>query len=68
MSLDESQLELAALDWFSQLGFHTLRTGRIWTGRSTQERDSIRRRSVGSQRLQAAIARLNPGIPSEGLE
>jgi len=67
MSLDESQLELAALDWFIQLGFDTAHGPDLSPEGITQERDSFGDILL-RQRLQAVIARLNPTIPTEGLD
>ena len=67
MSLDESQLELAALDWFSQLGFGTAHGPDLGPEGATQERGSFGDILL-LQRLRDAITRLNPSIPADGLD
>jgi type I restriction enzyme R subunit len=67
MSLDESQLELAALEWFGQLGFATAYGPDLAPDGVVQERDSFSDVLL-LQRLQTAIRVLNPTIPTDGLE
>ncbi|MEO2015176.1 MAG: type I restriction endonuclease, partial [Fuerstiella sp.] len=66
-SLDESTIELAALEWFTDLGYQTAHGPDIAPEGSAAERESFSDVLLVG-RLQAALAQLNPGIPSEGID
>lgn len=67
MRLDESQVELAALEWFQDLGYEVRHGQEIAPGEAHAERSSYEE-VVLSGRLRAAIDRLNPHIPLEARE
>ncbi|MFN7291456.1 MAG: type I restriction endonuclease, partial [Pirellula sp.] len=65
--MNESTLEQAALDWFQDIGFTISSGGDLSPEGHAQERASF---SVVflEGRLRAAIQRLNPEVPADGLE
>ena len=67
MSLNESHVEDAALEWFGELGYSVGYGPKIAPGESDAERSSFGD-VVLVGRLQDAIQRLNPLIPQEGQE
>lgn len=67
MRLDESQVELAALEWFQDLGYEIRHGQEIAPGEAYAERSSYDE-VVLVGRLRAAIDRLNPHIPAEARE
>lgn len=67
MSLTESHLEDAAVSWFQDLGYSFLHGPDLAPGESASERSSFHD-VVLIERLQSAIARLNPAIPVEAQE
>jgi type I restriction enzyme R subunit len=66
MSLNESIVEEAALEWFGELGYTVGHGPHIAPGEPAAERDSFSE-VVLVGRLRAAIRRLNPAIPSRTL-
>ncbi len=66
MSLNESIVEDAALEWFGQLGYAVGHGPHLAPGEPAAERDSFSE-VVLVGRLRAAIRRLNPAIPSRTL-
>ncbi len=62
MPLNESHVEEAAINWFEELGYSFLHGPDIAPGESACERFSFHD-VILVERLQAAIARLNPNIP-----
>ena len=66
-NLLESDVELAALDWFQQLGYKTTHGPFLAPGDPSSERDSFGD-VVLVGRLRDAIRRLNPKIPEEARE
>ena len=67
MSLNESIVEDAALEWFGELGYAVGHGPHIAPGEPAAERDSFGD-VVLVGRLRGAIARLNPHIPAEAQE
>jgi type I restriction enzyme R subunit len=67
MSLNESTVEDAALEWFGELGYAVGHGPHMAPGESAAERDSFGD-VVLVGRLRAAIRRLNPAIPDEARE
>ncbi|HEX9781811.1 MAG TPA: type I restriction endonuclease, partial [Opitutaceae bacterium] len=67
MSLNESVVEDAALEWFGELGYAIGHGPDLAPGEPAAERDSFGE-VVLIGRLRAAIARLNPAIPDEARE
>ena len=67
MSLNESIVEEAALEWFGELGYTVGHGPHIAPGEPAAERDSFGD-VVLVGRLRGAIARLNPHIPAEAQE
>ena len=67
MSLNESIVEDAALEWFGELGYAVSHGPQLAPGEPTAERDSFSD-VVLVGRLRAAIRQLNPTIPSEAQE
>ncbi|HOF04507.1 MAG TPA: type I restriction endonuclease subunit R [Syntrophales bacterium] len=65
--LTESDIESAALDWLSGLGYQTLFGPDIAPDMSAAERDNYGQ-VVLERRLRQALARLNPRIPADALE
>ena len=65
MSLNESIVEEAALEWFGELGYAVGHGPQLAPGEPAAERDSFSEVVVG--RLREAIRRLNPAIPSRTL-
>jgi len=65
--LTESDIESAALDWLSGLGYQTLFGPDIAPDMSAAERDNYGQ-VVLERRLRQALARLNPQVPSDALE
>ena len=63
MSLDESIVEDAALDWFRKLGHAVGHVPHLAPGEPPAERDSFGK-VVLEGRLREDIRRLNPAIPS----
>ena len=66
MSLNESIVEYATLDWFEELGYAVGNEPQLAPGEPAAERDSF----VGVMlvgRMRGAIRRLNPAIPSRTL-
>ncbi len=66
MSLNESIVEDAALEWFGELGYAVGHGPHLAPGEPAAERDSFSA-VVLVGRLRAAIRRLNPAIPSRTL-
>ena len=64
MSLNESIVEDAALEWFGELGYAVGHGPQLAPGEATAERDSFSE-VVLVGRLRDAIRRLNPAIPEE---
>lgn len=67
MSLNESIVEDAALEWFGELGYAVGHGPHLAPGEPAAERDSFSE-VVLVGRLRAAIRRLNPAIPEEARE
>ena len=67
MSLNESHVEEAALEWFGELGYAIGHGPHIAPGEPSAERDSFAE-VVLVGRLREAIQRLNPSIPEEARE
>ena len=67
MSLNESHVEEAALEWFGELGYAVGQGPQLAPGEPAAERDGFGG-VVLVGRLRAAIARLNPGIPADAQE
>jgi type I restriction enzyme R subunit len=67
MSLNESVVEDAALEWFGELGYTVEHGPHVAPGEPAAERDSFGD-VVLAGRLREAIERLNPAIPEEGRE
>jgi type I restriction enzyme R subunit len=67
MILNESVVEAAALDWLEEMGYVNGHGADLAPGETTAERDSFGE-VVLVERLRAAIAKLNPAIPSEARE
>jgi type I restriction enzyme, R subunit len=67
MTLTESDIEQATLEWLSSLGYKTLNGLTIAPGESATERVSYSN-VILQERLRAAIADLNPTIPPEARE
>lgn len=67
MVLTESHVEEATLTWFEELGYSILHGPEAAPGESASER-SLFHDVVLVERLQLAIARLNPAIPVEAQE
>ncbi len=67
MSLNESVVEDAALEWFGELGYAIGHGPQIAPGEAAAERDSFGE-VVLAGRLRAAIRRLNPAMPDEARE
>ncbi|MDX9980496.1 MAG: HsdR family type I site-specific deoxyribonuclease [Lentisphaeria bacterium] len=63
----ESALENAALDWFGELGWATAFGPDLAPGGSAQERDDYGQ-VVLVERLRAALARVNPGLPAVAID
>ena len=64
MSLHESDVEAAALDWFGELGYAVAHGPMLAPGEPRAERQSFGE-VVLVGRLSEAIRRLNPAIPDE---
>jgi type I restriction enzyme R subunit len=64
MSLNESIVEEAALEWFGELGYAVGHGPHLAPGEPAAERDSFGE-VVLVGRLREAIRRLNPAIPEE---
>jgi len=67
MSLNESHVEAAALEWFGELGYAVGHGPQLAPGEPAAERDSFGD-VVLVDRLRTAIQRLNPAIPEEARE
>ena len=67
MSLNESDVEAAALTWFGEMGYAILHGPHLAPGEPAAERDSFGE-VVLVDRLRTAIARLNPDIPEDARE
>ena len=67
MSLNESIVEDAALEWFGELGYAIGHGPHLAPGEPAAERDSFGE-VVLVERLREAIRQLNPTIPSEAQE
>ena len=67
MSLTESIVEGAALEWFEELGYVVRQGPHLAPGEPAAERDSFGE-VVLVERLRAALRRLNSAIPEEALE
>ncbi|HWA09865.1 MAG TPA: type I restriction endonuclease subunit R [Opitutaceae bacterium] len=67
MSLNESTVEAAALEWFGELGYAVGHGPELAPGEPKAERESFGE-VVLVGRLREAIARLNPRIPAEARE
>ena len=66
-ALDESTIELAALEWFAELGYATAHGPDLAPEGSSAERESFSDVLLLA-RLQATLTQLNPDIPSEGID
>ena len=66
MSLNESTVEAAAIEWFVELGYAFGHGPQLAPGEPAAERDSFGE-VVLVGRLREAIRRLNPAIPSRTL-
>ena len=64
MSLNESIVEDAALEWFGELGYAVGHGPHLAPGEPATERDSFGE-VVLVGRLREAVRRLNPAIPGE---
>jgi type I restriction enzyme R subunit len=64
MSLNESHVEEAALEWFRELGYAVGHGPQIAPGEAAAERDGFGE-VVLVGRLRKAIRRLSPAIPEE---
>ena len=62
MTLNESHVEEAALEWFGELGYAVVHGPQLAPGEPAAERDSLGE-VVLVGRLREAIRRLNPAIP-----
>ncbi|OPY56833.1 MAG: hypothetical protein A4E49_00148 [Methanosaeta sp. PtaU1.Bin112] len=67
MPLTESLVESAALSWLSDLGYAAIFGPDIAPGEPAAERESFQEVLL-SRRLQDALRRLNPAIPSDALD
>jgi len=67
MSLNESLIEEATLQWFEELGYAALHGPMLAPGEPSAERDSFGDVVLGA-RLRDAIRRLNPAMPEEARE
>ncbi len=67
MSLNESHVEDAALEWFGELGYTVGHGPHLAPGEPAAERDSFGE-VVLVGRLRAALRRLNPALPEEARE
>lgn len=67
MSLNESTVEAAALDWLGELGYATAHGPQLAPGEPAAERDSFGE-VVLVARLRDAIQRINLNIPPEARE
>jgi type I restriction enzyme R subunit len=67
MTLNESVVEVAALEWFESLGYQVGHGPDLAPGEPASERDSYAD-VVLVGRLQEAIRRLNPTMPGEARE
>lgn len=67
MTLNESHVELAALEWFKELGYALGHGPELAPGEPAAERDSFGE-VVLTGRLRDAIARLNSSIPGDARE
>ncbi len=67
MSLNESIVEVAALEWFGELGYAVGHGPHLAPGEPAAERDSFSEVALVG-RLREAIRRLNPSIPDEARE
>src|ERR1039458_660097 len=66
-NLVENDVELAALDWFQQLGYAAVFGPHIAPGEPSAERKSFGE-VVLEDRLRAALRKLNPKLPPEALD
>jgi len=67
MTLNESTVEAAALEWFEELGYRIAYGPDLAPGEPKAERDSFGE-TVLVGRLRDAIRRLNPAMPAEAHE
>jgi len=67
MSLNESTVEDAALNWFGELGYSLLHGQVIAPGEAESERASFGEAFL-PDRLRAALRKLNPKLPAEALD
>jgi type I restriction enzyme R subunit len=67
VSLNESLVEAAALEWFGELGYAVEHGPHLAPGEPSAERDSFGEVVLGG-RVRSAIRRLNPAIPEEARE
>jgi type I restriction enzyme R subunit len=67
MTITESVIEQAGLDWLESAGWAVRNGAKIAPGDPAAERTDYRQ-VVLEQRLQDALARLNPELPAEALE
>jgi type I restriction enzyme R subunit len=65
MSLNESIVEDAALEWFGELGYAVGHGPHLVPGEPAAERDSFSEVLLVG-RLREAIRRLNPAVPKSG--
>ncbi|MCC7195796.1 MAG: type I restriction endonuclease subunit R [Gemmatimonadaceae bacterium] len=66
-TFNESVVEEAALAWLSGVGWHTLNGAEIAPGEPAAERDDFGQ-VVLTERLRAALVRLNQGLPAAALD
>ena len=64
MTITESLIEEATLQWFGELGYAALHGPMLAPGELAAERDSFRDVVLGA-RLRDAIRRLTPAMPEE---
>lgn len=67
MTLNESIVEAAALEWFADLGYTIAHGPHLAPGEPSAERDSFSD-VILPARLRQSLHRLNPAIPAEARE
>ncbi|MBN1460269.1 MAG: type I restriction endonuclease subunit R, partial [Armatimonadetes bacterium] len=67
MTITESTVETAALDWLRSLGYGVLHGPEISAGDMVSERDSLSE-VLFPRRLRSSIASLNPSLPASALD
>ena len=66
VGLSESEVEIAALEWMSGLGYEIAHGPEIAPGELLSERDDYGQ-VVLERRLQQALQRMNPEVPTDAL-